>query len=163
MKYFPLTQGKFALVDEADFDRCCQFSWQAQKIGTGWIVKRGIWDKVKKNNKSQPLAVFILGLPAGTRVDHKNGNPFDNRRENLRVCSKVENERAFRRKSPGKSSRYRGVTWDKQHGCWLAHYSTGGKYFFVLLSDCEIEAALARDAAVRALGWPVEGQNFIIT
>jgi hypothetical protein len=42
-------------------------------------------------------------------VDHVNGDPLDNRRENLRICTRLQNA-ANQRPRRGASSPYRGVT-----------------------------------------------------
>ena len=53
----------------------------------------------------------IINPPQGKEVDHRNSNGLDNRRENLRVCSHMENTRS-RRKELGDrvTSRFKGVS-----------------------------------------------------
>lgn len=149
MKRLSLTRGLFATVDDCDFDRVSQFKWQAHKKKSGWLVKRGVYDPAKKNNHAQPLSVFVLEAPVGTIIDHENGNPFDNSRGNLRVCTRLENNRAFRRKSEGKSSRFRGVCWLKNNACWCARIHVLGKGIHLGVFDYEADAALAYDTAAR--------------
>lgn len=55
---------------------------------------------------------IIMGTyRTGQIIDHKNGNGLDNRRSNLRICTKAQNQR-FR--GPKQGKRYKGVIRDKR-------------------------------------------------
>jgi hypothetical protein len=149
MKAVLLTRGLVAFVDDGDYSEVSRFSWQAQQIKNGWVVKRGIWDSKKKNNRSESLGVFLMRPPPGMRVDHKDGNPFNNLRDNLRLCTKTQNDRSFRRKGSGKSSRFRGVSWHSQRRCWRAVIESAGENIYLGIFDQEDDAGRAYDAAAR--------------
>ena len=59
-------------------------------------------------------------------IDHINGDRTDNRFENLRVATQVENCGNMRRYSTNTSGTS-GVFWDKQHGKWNAQLRRNGK------------------------------------
>lgn len=51
-------------------------------------------------------------------VDHINGDTTDNRKENLRVCTNIENTKNLRKQSNGITSKYKGVSYYKRDGTW---------------------------------------------
>lgn len=61
----------------------------------------------------------------GFVVDHVNGNPFDNRFENLRLCSQAENTRN-RRRGSNNTSGVTGVTYDSHDQQWCATIRANG-------------------------------------
>lgn len=83
----------------------------------------------------------VLKAPKGKEVDHKNRNKLDNRKENLRLCSRAEN--AINTPQKKGSSRYRGVKWDHTRNKWYVSLKFNGTSYFVGRFKDEDEAALA--------------------
>lgn len=91
---------------------------------------------------------LIMGLTVndGKIVDHANMNRLDNRRSNLRLCTRSQNQ--FNQK-PGRSKKspYKGVCYDK--GRWMARISMNGKKIFLGIFDTPEQGAMAYDAAAK--------------
>ena len=64
--------------------------------------------------------------PADHDVDHINGNPSDNRIQNLRSVPHQTNNMNNRRPKDNKSGHV-GVSWNKRVGRWEAYISAAGK------------------------------------
>lgn len=67
----------------------------------------------------KPLHRVILNARGGMDVDHINGNPLDNRRENLRICTHSQNlinRGANRTNKTG----YKGVSYHKRDRMYQA-------------------------------------------
>jgi hypothetical protein len=113
--------------------------------------------KCRTTGKIHVLARLILQPPAGFVVDHINGDPLDNRRSNLRVCTPLENGANTR--SRYGSSRFKGVCrW--RDGLWSAKvYSRGQQKWLGVFQD-EIAAAKAHDEAARELHGRFAALNF---
>lgn len=124
----PLTQGKVAIVDAADYDWLMQWKWHASKDyrKPNWYALR--WDTEKSKNVAMHRE--IVGVPSGFCVDHKNGNGLDNRRGNIRVASSSQNQ--FNRgKQINNTSGHKGVTWDKHRNVWFVNFRAYKKPVFV--------------------------------
>ena len=55
------------------------------------LLKNGYCAFKSGDLRDQYLHRVIMNCPEGMVVDHKNHNPLDNRKENLRICSYREN------------------------------------------------------------------------
>jgi len=92
-------------------------------------------------------------------IDHINGDPSDNRPENLREVDHGWNIRSSRVKSKGTSSKYRGVHWSSSLNVWICQTCFKGKRSTVGKYTCEEEAALAWNYKVMQLGFNPESYN----
>lgn len=139
MKKIPLTQGQFALVDDADFEDLSKVDWFACKRKYGFYAAR------YSGREFLMMHRVILDAPFGVEVDHKNGDELDNQRLNLRRATKQQNARAFRNLKKDKSSKYRGVSWERQTRRWKAQITLSGKTTTIGRFDVQMKAALAYD------------------
>ena len=148
-KEIPLTHGYAALVDPGDFSRFGSLKWTAQVQSSGRIYAYRNERQCDGRLRNVYLHRLILGAPSGLTVDHISGNTLDNRRQNLRIATKGENNR---------NRRYSRIS---KHGYIGVHSQTVGRFFGVLLSEGKryrtttfgsaFEAACARDALARQI------------
>ena len=137
--------------------------WVAfHKKDGGYLISR-IRDGKKLRHISQHrlLAECFLDNPEGKGdVDHIDGNKTNNCLENLRWATRSENLRAFRRKTKGCHSIFRGVSWYKNSRMWAARLKINGKNIHIGCFDDEEKAARAFDAVAIANGYALEALNF---
>lgn len=147
MKKIPLTQGKFALVDDADFDWLNQWKWCAIKgRSTFYAARRATYERGKQ--KGILMHRVLLGAPVGLDVDHKNGDGLNNQRDNVRVGTPQQNSFNRRRNAKG-SSKFKGVCWYPPGRKWAARIRVNQHRFHLGYFSDETLAALAYDAAAK--------------
>jgi len=139
VKFIALTKGQHAIVDAADFEWLNQHKWYAvpNTNGPGYYAARGAGGRTIFMHRQ------IMNAPDDMVVDHANHCPSDNRRCNLRLCTPRQN--AFNRRTTVHSSRYQGVTYNKDWGKWVARIKLDGINERLGGYDDEIEAARVRD------------------
>jgi hypothetical protein len=79
-------------------------------------------------------------------VDHIDGNPRNNRIENLRAATSQGNK-ANRGRNKNNSSGYKGVTWDKRREKWVAQIMVNRKHIHLGQFDSAESAHRAYVAA----------------
>lgn len=155
-RMIPLSQGKYALVDQSDYAALARHRWCATKSAS-WYNKTGKSDNRKtfyavrtENGRGIRMHRRIMGAKPGQVVDHINHNGLDNRRCNLRLCSQAKNA-LNRRGQRGRSSRYKGVSYHRHSAKWQAGITYEGKYHFLGQFDSETAAARAYNKKARRL------------
>lgn len=143
-KKIPLTQGKFTVVDDADFEQLNRHKWFASRKGNTWYAVR-----VQAPSANHIcMHRVIMNAPKGMEVDHQNNDGLDNRRGNLRICTHAENLRNVG-KSTRNTSGFKGVSWDKRRQKYTAQISVSYKDIRLGRFTDPIEAAKAYDEAAR--------------
>jgi len=123
--------GGAVSVDEQD-------SWLLEK--KKWYVNRKGYVVRRIGNSLLYLHREILELKKGQETDHRDRNPLNNTRKNLRLATRSQNL-ANRRKFKNSSSRFKGVYWRKDIRKWCAQVSDGGVVVTLGFFDREEDAA----------------------
>lgn len=89
---------------------------------------------------------FIMDCPDDMVVDHINHNRLDNRKENLRICTKHQND-MNKKILPNNTSGITGVSWDKRKNKWRARIKYNQKEIHLGYFNTKEEAAEARKQA----------------
>lgn len=114
---------EYVLVDDEDYPLLSRYTWHKntdEKNHTYYahtqinIGGKRIWIYMHR---------LIMGYPS-LRIDHRNGNGWDNQKGNLRISTAKENSRNQRLQS-GTSSVYKGVHLDKRSGKWAVKVKLG--------------------------------------
>ncbi len=154
MKKISLTQNKFALVDDEDFEKLSKYKWFAVKAGNNFYAARQAkW--LKKEKCFEHSMVFmhreILGLKNGDKreSDHRNHNGLDNQQSNLRIAT-VQQNQANQLKTRGKN-KYKGVHQNKNYHSWQARIHGLGGNGYIGSFPTEIAAAKAYDQKANEL------------
>ena len=120
MKLIPLTQGKFAMVDDEDFEYINQFKWCAVKDGNTYYATRHI--RLIINNRRQiemRMHRDVMGCKYkdGKQVDHEDRDGLNCQRYNLRFSTHSQNM-ANRQPKKNGTSKYLGLSFDKRKKSW---------------------------------------------
>lgn len=125
-------------VDEADYDRVRGMKW--------WVVDGYLAASITVEGFKTTILMhrYLMDVKIGDpyEVDHVNRDRTDNRRSNLRITTRWENEENHDRSHL--SSAKRGVSFDKKTGKWRAQATYEGVYQHLGTFDLEEEAIAAR-------------------
>jgi len=159
----------YSIIDAEDYDKVMDDVTTVLESGkkrvNKWYVSEVVTGKkyAFDGSKRKSIHRAVMGYPKNMFVDHINGNPLDNRKENLRVCTPSEN---IQNCKPRRNSRsgYKGV-WLSKDGLKIKAYiavpGTSGKETIRLGSFKTLEeAARAYDAKARELFGEFARLNF---
>jgi hypothetical protein len=118
--------GHVILVDDEDFERFGQHGWYLDSHGYPTRNVPHPSRPGKRTTEKLHRAIMGLTVGGGGEVDHANRDPLDNRRSNLRLCTKSQNQwnkGAYSNNSSG----FKGVTFDRSQGKWEARIRVDGR------------------------------------
>jgi len=156
------------LVDEEDWDKVKNYTWRlyvdTRDNRIGAVRTNVIREPRERRNpqakdsprgragtlrgfKEKQLKIHNLILDHDPNksdlvVDHINGNVLDNRKGNLRLCTRAENARNLK-KSKSNTSGYIGVS--KLGKKWQAQLRFNGKRYYLGVFEDKVGAAKVRD------------------
>ncbi len=135
----------YATVDDEDYNRVKHLSWH---LGTkGYVMHTISSGHGRKHRviKSIRLHRVIMNAKPGEVVDHRDGHPWHNTKENLRICSARQNAmNCFTRR--GQTSRYHGVYFKqktRKKEYWVATVYPKKRKQVQIYFDTEHQAAIA--------------------
>jgi hypothetical protein len=147
-----LGEGAYTIVDPDIYYEKCQYKWflvgaghneypiREKKIGPYKTVRMSLHREIMKPRK-------------GKLIDHRDNNPFNNLKSNLREATRAQNAQNRPKAKIKASSKYRGVSWNKSDNRWLVRISWQKKgrrvrkIIGLFRKENEIEAARAFDMA----------------
>lgn len=132
--------------DEEDTELLAQYTWCI--LSAGYVVTND--RTVAGEYYTLPMHRRIMEVPCGVEVDHKNGDRLDNRKENLRVCTRTENQRNAGKQKNNRSG-YKGVSLHKQCQRFQARIHIKGRGNSLGLFNTALEAAHAYNTAAKKL------------
>jgi hypothetical protein len=152
MKKIHLIRGLYALVDDEDYERVSQYKWSISSSGGYDYPHTPI--RIEGKIKYIKMHRFIMNADIDTLVDHKNKDTLDNRKCNLRLCTKSENMRN-RAMSKNNKSGYKGVRYypfgRRKYKVWKAQIGFNRKYISIGYYHTKEEAALAYNEKAKEL------------
>lgn len=155
MKLIPLSQGKFAMVDDQDYESLNQYKWHAysRNAHSAIYAVRSEW--IKGTTKSIRMHRQILNAPEDYVVDHKDHNGLNNQRSNIRLATKSQNQWNMK---PYPGIKNIGI---RKHGNkWEARIGYKGKILYLGAFKTESEAVEIRNKKATELHGQFKYNNF---
>jgi hypothetical protein len=148
-------------IDKDDWPVYWGKAWTAVKPSRNGIESNTYYVS-RKTTKGNTLLLHREIMEAGKldEVDHKNGDGLDNRRENLRLCTRGQNACNARKTNRARSSRFKGVSWDRANRKWAAQICKDYQNRLIGRFDDEEEAARAYDEQAKILHGEFARLNF---
>jgi len=145
----PLSQGRFALVDDADADLLA-FKWYASKGHRTWYARRNVPASDGEQTTVRLHRVIADRMGVAGDIDHRDRHGLNCTRGNLRAATDQQNA-ANRPLRSDNTSGVKGVHWCKRREKWHAHIRVAGRNrhlgYFVDLSAAADAARSAREQA----------------
>lgn len=122
-----------AIIDLEDINKVKDYKWHLNSVGYVY------------NNKVGLLHRFLMNPSNDKVIDHKNGNPLDNRKSNLRICSIQQNNMNVPKQKGDTTSQFKGVCFNKQNKKWQVQICINGKNKHIGYYDAELDASIEYD------------------
>lgn len=143
--FIQLSQGQVSVISLEDFNR-------ANELRGSWYARyhkstKSYYAVGKIKQKTVLLHRWIMNITdKNIYVDHFHHDTLNNTRDNLRPCSYQGNTANSRHQS-NRSSKYKGVTWDKSRQKWGSKIGVNSKTINIGRFKNELDAAVAYNKA----------------
>lgn len=125
-----------ALIDLDDIPKISKYKWHKR-------------DNLYVNShKVDRLHRYLLNAPSNLDVDHINGDRLDNRKSNLRLCTRSQNN-MNKSEQRNNTSGHRDVSWSKSNSKWNSRITVNRKTINLGYYDDILEAIKVRQQAER--------------
>lgn len=142
-KQCEIIESTFISLDKLDLIK--QYKWSLHDSGNK-KYKRVITSlRNDKNTSMHRLIMNLQDADSKIFVDHIDGNPLNNRTENLRECSCIENNRNHNTLFSTNTSGYTGVSFHKASGKWRARVKLNDKEIYLGIFANIEDAIIARE------------------
>lgn len=122
----------WARVDKADAPALANWRWS---LNDGYAV-RGTTTGGRRRQIAMHRQIVGLTRGDGLQVDHINRDRLDNRKKNLRVVTRAEQQQNLTPRT-GTTSRHRGVSWEARREKWIATARLNGRRVYIGQFDDE--------------------------
>lgn len=171
MKLIPLRNKKreiieYTMVDDEDFEWLNQFRWSLHTRGKNRpnspprVSRSKPRGDVDEKFMHRFIWKYCYGLAKNQMIDHKDLNPLNNQKENLRLCNGSQNCANVFKATGLFTSKYKGVHYDKLTEKWHGTITLNGKRIHLGCFLKEIDAAIAYDIRARQLFGDFARTNF---
>lgn len=135
--------GTIFLFDKEDYEKISQYMWT--NTAGGYII--AYYNDADGNKKHIMLHRLVMGVTdSDVYVDHIHHNLADNRKSELRVVSRGENN-CNKQLSKANTSGNTGVTFDKRSQKWRAYIAINHERMWLGYFSTKEEAIKAREEA----------------
>jgi hypothetical protein len=114
------SDNNFILIDTEEYVRICNYCWSITSNGYAQARDCNEFNSVVLMHR------IIMDAPKGKVVDHKNHIILDNRKENMRLCTQLENVKN-QLLSKANTSGYKGVYWSTEKEKWYVKIGLNNK------------------------------------
>ncbi len=132
----------YALIDDEDFELVSQYQWHLTHFGYA------IYKEIRMHR-------LIMNTPKGMDTDHVNENKLDNRKVNLRICTRSQNMANDGLKK-NNTVGFKGVGFIKIRNLkkpWRAYLMINKKHIHLGYFETKIDGAKAyNEAALKYFG-----------
>ena len=156
MKIITTSRGHQIMVCDCHYDLVKDYKWSSTMQGrrkdkVAAIRGTHTTKDGQHIRKSYLMHRQIMGFPEGMVVDHKDGNPSNNRCTNLRICTQGQNALNNRTAKHGSVSGHKGIYWHKTGKKWCAEVTYNKKRYYLGLFKNKLDAVEAYNKKAKEL------------
>lgn len=149
-----LRNGYYCTIDKEDIDKIKGIHWLLN-IQNG----NNVYVQCNVSGKRHMHRVIMELEDPNLQIDHINGNGLDNRKSNLRICTKEQNAKNIRFNKRNTSG-FKGVHYRKDTNNWQARIKASSKNISLGSYLTSEEAAKAYDRAALQYHGEFANTNF---